>query len=200
MSLEQYRNLDLNNPGGWPLGAKLIALVLVVAVIAGAGWYFDWQDQRDELAQVRSKEQDLRQEFEKKQERAANLEAYEKQLAQMRESFGAMLSQLPSRAEVARLLVDISETGLSAGLAFELFKPQSSIKREFYAELPVSIRVRGTYHEFAQFISGVANLPRIVTLHDVSINSDSGDKSDDGELVMNLTARTYWYLDTEGGG
>lgn len=197
INLEQYRNLDFNNPGNWPLGAKVLAVVLVAAAICMAGWYFDWQNQREDLRRASAKEQELRREFETKQERAANLEAYEDQLAQMRETFGAMLNQLPSRAEVSRLLVDISETGLSAGLAFELFKPKSSIEREFYAELPVNVRVRGSYHEFARFVSGVANLPRIVTLHNVSISSGSGEDND--ELVMDLTARTYWYLEQEGG-
>ncbi|WP_440996384.1 type 4a pilus biogenesis protein PilO [Arhodomonas sp. SL1] len=192
-NLDAYRDLDPQNPGSWPTGAKLAAAVLVTALIAVAGWYFDWQHQIESWENARAEERELREELETKQQRAANLKAYEEQLAEMRESFGAMLRQLPSRAEVSRLLVDISETGLSSGLSFELFRPRESVRKDFYAELPVDIRVRGSYHEFATFVSGVANLPRIVTLHDVSISTgDGGD-----ELVMNLTARTYWYLDDE---
>lgn len=196
MDLAAYRELDLENPGGWPLPAKLVAMVLILALTVAGGWYFDWQNQLASLERVRAQEAELRQEFETKQKRSANLEAYEAQLAQMQESFGAMLRQLPSRAEVARLLVDISQTGLASGLEFELFKPMNPVRREFYAELPVTIRVRGSYHEFARFISGAANLPRIVTLHDIDIAA-GGEKAAAGELVMNLTAKTYWYLEEE---
>ncbi|WP_435102948.1 type 4a pilus biogenesis protein PilO [Arhodomonas sp. AD133] len=198
MNFERYRNLDFNDPGSWPAGAKAIAAAVVIALAVGAGWYFDWQDQQQQLKQAQAQEQGLRQDFETKQKRAANLEVYKEQLATMRESFGEMLRQLPSRAEVARLLVDISQTGLSSGLEFDLFKPQSPVQQEFYAELPVSIRVRGTYHEFAQFVSGVANLPRIVTLHDVGIEANRNDSENGPILAMELTARTYWYLDEEG--
>lgn len=206
MDLEQFRNLDMNNPGGWPVAAKAIALVVVFALAIAASWYFDWSNQLQRLEQAEAREQQLRQEFETKQRRAANLEAYEAQLAEMEESFGAMLRQLPSRAEVSRLLVDISQTGLGAGLEFELFRPQDPLRREFYAELPVNIRVTGDYREFASFVSGVANLPRIVTLHDIAISRPDGNGGEDGDagdpLRMELTARTYWYLDdeTEEGG
>lgn len=195
MDLEQFRNLDMNNPGGWPLAAKAIALVLVFALAVAGAWYFDWSNQLQSLEQAEAREQQLRQEFETKQQRAANLEAYEEQLAEMEESFGAMLRQLPSRAEVSRLLVDISQTGLGAGLEFELFRPQESLRREFYEELPVNIRVTGAYEEFAAFVSGVANLPRIVTLHDIAISRAGDEAEEDEELSMELTARTYWYLD-----
>jgi len=199
MDLEQFRNLDMNNPGGWPMPVKAIALVLVFALTMGASWYFDWSKQLQRLEQAEAEERQLREEFELKQRRAASLEAYEAQLEEMQESFGAMLRQLPSRAEVSRLLVDVSQTGLGSGLEFELFRPQDPVRREFYAELPVNIRVNGGYREFAAFVSGVANLPRIVTLHDIAI-SRAGEDGDD-DLVMELTARTYWYLqDEEEGG
>jgi type IV pilus assembly protein PilO len=123
------------------------------------------------------------------------LAAYEQQLEEMRESFGAMLRQLPNKTEVAELLVDISQTGLASGLEFELFKPQNEIPQEFYAELPISIRVKGDYHEFGNFVSGVAALPRIVTVHDVDITQGK-----DGELTMDLLAKTYRYMDEEEGG
>jgi type IV pilus assembly protein PilO len=133
--------------------------------------------------------------FETKAKQAVNLEAYEKQLEEMRESFGAMLRQLPNKTEVADLLVDVSQTGLASGLEFRLFQPRAEIPREFYAELPISIQVIGNYHEFGEFISGVAALPRIVTAHDVSIVKSGKDGN--SLLKMVLTAKTYRYLDEE---
>ena len=144
------------------------------------------------LEKAESKELELRQTFEAKAKKAANLAAYEQQLDEMKESFGAMLRQLPNKTEVAELLVDISQTGLASGLEFELFKPQTEVPKEFYAELPISIRVKGNYHEFGNFISGVAALPRIVTVHD--INMQPGE---DGELTMDMLAKTYRYMDEE---
>jgi len=185
-------DLDINNAGNWPWPAKAVAIVLALALAVGAGWYFDWQNQLQELQSARQKEVSLRKEFESKHKRASNLEAYEKQLAEMRESFGSMLRQLPSKAEVSKLLDDITQTGLSAGLEFQLFQPKGEIKKEFYAELPVAIRVTGGYHELARFVSGVANLPRIVTLHDIVIQpTKSGSK-----LQMSATAKTYRYLES----
>jgi type IV pilus assembly protein PilO len=140
------------------------------------------------------KESELRQTFEVKAKKAANLAAYEQQLSEMKESFGAMLRQLPNKTEVADLLVDISQTGLASGLEFELFKPQAEVPKEFYAELPISIRVKGTYHEFGNFVSGVAALPRIVTVHDINIEPD---KDQDGELTMDILAKTYRYMDDD---
>jgi type IV pilus assembly protein PilO len=158
------------------------------------GYWFHTKEQLAELASVESRELDLRVIFEKKAQQAANLEAYEQQLEEMRESFGAMLRQLPNKTEVADLLVDVSQTGLAAGLEFELFNPQSEIPRDFYAELPITIRVIGNYHEFGDFVSGVAALPRIVTLGDITI-AGKGKKSD--LLAMNLTAKTYRYLEED---
>lgn len=194
--------LDLNNIGSWPPVAKGVVLLLVFALVLAGGWYFDWQDQMTTLDSARTQETQLKRTFEMKQKRAANLEAYERQLAEMRSSFGAMLRQLPSKKEVAQLLVDISQTGLSSGLEFELFKPQPEIKREFYAELPVKIKVKGTYNQFGKFVSGIANLPRIVTLDSISIEPYKKGKkgaNQDGttELTMNITARTYWYLENQ---
>ncbi|MDN3516898.1 type 4a pilus biogenesis protein PilO [Aquisalimonas lutea] len=186
--------LDINEIGVWPWPAKAAVIIVVFALVVAAGWYFDWQNLQEELEEVQAQEQQLRTEFETKQRRAAALDDYKEQLAEMEESFGAMLRQLPSRVEVAGLLVDISQTGLSAGLEFELFRPQQTQEQEFYAEMPIDIEVRGGYHQFGRFVSGVANLPRIVTLHDVSISRTE----DGGGLAMQATARTYWYLD-EGG-
>ena len=199
MNLSDINNLDMNNPASWPEAVKVVAMLLLLGLVVAAGWWFDWRHQMDRLQQVQAREGELRQQFETKQRRAANLEAYERQLEEMRESFGAMLRQLPSRAEVSRLLVDISQTGLASGLEFELFKPENPVRREFYAELPVTIRVRGSYGEFARFVSGVANLPRIVTLDNVQIGpgSNQGAAGTGDNLIMSVTARTYWYLDEE---
>lgn len=186
--------LDINEIGIWPWPAKAAVIIVVFGLVVAAGWYFDWQNLQEDLEEVQAQEQQLRSEFEIKQRRAAALDDYKEQLAEMEESFGAMLRQLPSRVEVAGLLVDISQTGLSAGLEFELFRPQQTQEQEFYAEMPIEIEVRGGYHQFGRFVSGVANLPRIVTLHDVSISQTDND----GELAMQATARTYWYLN-EGG-
>jgi type IV pilus assembly protein PilO len=194
MNLSDLNNLDLQDAANWPAPIKAAAAIIVFALVVAGGWYLDWNKQARSLEQVVAKEAQLKQAFESRQRRAANLEAYEQQLAEMEATFGAMLRQLPSQADVPKLLVDVSQTGLASGLEFELFKPLPEIKREFYAELPVSVRVRGNYHQFARFISAVANLPRIVTLHDISI--EQSGKS--GGLVMNLTAKTYWYLEATG--
>jgi len=195
VKLSDLQNLDLNDTANWPLPVKIVAAVLLLAAVVAAGWYLDWDSQAQTLASYQKKERELRATFETKQKRAANLEAYEQQLEEMQASFGAMLRQLPSKAEVAKLLVDISQTGLASGLEFELFKLENETRREFYAELPVKIKVHGSYRQLANFVSGVANLPRIVTLHDITI----GDKdSKTGRLSMSLTAKTYWYLDDSG--
>lgn len=190
MDLSELNNLDFNNAGAWPLPVKIAASALIVVAVATAGWYFDWKNQSAQLEKERKQEITLRSEFEEKQKRAANLEAYEAQLAEMRSSFGEMLRQLPSKAEVAQLLVDISQTGLAVGLEFDTFKPQSEVKREFYSELPVNMTVRGSYSELSQFVSGISNLPRIVTVHNISIKPTSAASN---ELQMALTAKTYWY-------
>ncbi|MCU7854635.1 MAG: type 4a pilus biogenesis protein PilO, partial [Candidatus Thiodiazotropha sp. (ex Lucinoma borealis)] len=147
---------------------------------------------------VEKKELELRNTFETKQAKASNLEAYRKQLEEMKQSFGTMLRQLPDKTEVAELLVDVSQTGLAAGLEFELFKPQAEVPREFYAELPIELIVTGKYHEFGSFISGLAALPRIVTIHDIKI--ERGDPKEEGDdLLLKATAKTYRYLDEEEG-
>ena len=195
MELSQLNELDLRNVASWPMPARLAVIVLIFAAVLGLGYWLDIKDQRMRLEKAEQKEAELRQAFEIKAKKAANLQAYEQQLEEMKESFGAMLRQLPNKTEVAELLVDISQTGLASGLEFELFKPQSEIPKEFYAELPISIRVKGDYHEFGNFISGVAALPRIVTVHDVAI-----EQSKEQGLTMNILAKTYRYLDEEEGG
>ena len=189
--------LDLTNIARWPAAARAVIILFIMGGVIFLGYWFHTKDQLVVLEDAERKEGDLRIIFEKKAEQAVNLEAYEKQLEEMRESFGAMLRQLPNQTEVADLLVDVSQTGLASGLEFELFKPKSENPMEFYAELPISIRVIGDYHEFGDFVSGVAALPRIVTLHDIRIGRAKG------KLAMNLTAKTYRYLEDEereGGG
>ena len=183
-------DLDLSNIGAWPTAAKVVVIVIVCVGVAVAGFFLDTKKQIEKLEQAEKQEMTLKPEFENKQAKAVNLEAYKQQLKDIEESFGAMLRQLPSKTEVEGLLVDISQTGLASGIEFQLFKPQGERFIEFYAELPISMKMTGTYHQFGNFVSGVAALPRIVTLHDISINSDTG-----GRLTMEVTAKTYRYLD-----
>ena len=190
MNLE-LDQLELADVARWPAAARAVVILFLMGGVIFLGYWFHTKDQLVELEQAEQQEVDLRVIFEKKAQQAANLEAYEKQLEEMRESFGAMLRQLPNKTEVADLLVDVSQTGLASGLEFELFRPQAENPREFYAELPISIRVIGEYHEFGNFVSGVAALPRIVTLHNININR-AGNM-----LSMDLTAKTYRYLETE---
>ena len=196
MNLQDLNELDLSNVGDWPAIVKGI-VILILCALVGVGWYFyDIEDQYKDLERKQKTESDLRLDFETKQAKAANLDAYRAQLAEMKESFGAMLRQLPNKTEVADLLVDVSQTGLAAGLEFELFQPQGEVPKDFYAELPIKIRVLGKYHEFGEFVSGLAALPRIVTIHDAEIKAKSAKESD--ILVLEATARTYRYLDEAG--
>lgn len=190
----QFSNLDPENIGNWPILVRSLIIIACSVVVLGGVYYFDTQDQLDELDKHRQEETQLKATFEKKQAKAVNLEAYKAQMKEMRESFGTMLRQLPSKTEVADLLVDITQTGLASGLEFDLFKPQPEIPKEFYAELPININVKGNYHELGQFVSGVAALPRIVTIHNINIKSNKGPTS-----VLNMTAvaKTYRYLDDE---
>ncbi|MDH3588700.1 MAG: type 4a pilus biogenesis protein PilO [Gammaproteobacteria bacterium] len=195
---DQLRSLDFNDIGRWPLLFRALLIGLFFVLVVGGGiYYIVIKDQLPELERVQKAEQGLRQTFENKQKKAVNLAAYTEQLNQMEGSFGAMLRQLPNRTEVPSLLVDISQTGLAAGLDEELFQPSGEVQRDFYAELPIRIRLRGSFHELAAFVSGVAALPRIVTLHDIAISRTKNEK--DADLVLDLTAKTYRYLDEDGG-
>ena len=196
---DQLRNLDPNDPGRWPIGVRVATVVLLFLVAAAGGYYFlVWKKQRPVLLEERAKEGQLMESLTTKAKRAANLDAYRVQLAEMEKSFGAMLRQLPNKTEVPNLLVDISQTGLGAGLEEKLFQPQGEVKKDFYAELPISIRLTGGYHEMGKFASGIAALPRIVTVHDIEISPQSGrNLAEPGELTFNVTAKTYRYLDEE---
>jgi type IV pilus assembly protein PilO len=199
--LEELRNLDPNDPGRWPFGVRVGTVALVFLLAAAGGYYFFvWNSQRPLLLEARAKESELMLTLGVKARRAANLEAYRMQLAEMEKSFGAMLRQLPNRTEVPNLLVDISQTGLAAGLEENLFQPQGETRNDFYAELPITIRLSGGYHEMGRFASGIAALPRIVTLHDIEISPPGGPgraNAAPGELTLNVTAKTYRYLDDE---
>lgn len=187
-------SLDFNNIGSWPVAVRSVLIALLCIAVLAAGYFLDTQGQLEKLDRARLEENRLKQEFEAKQAKAANLDAYREQMKEMKESFGAMLRQLPSKTEVESLLVDISQTGLSSGIQFQLFKPEPERFIDFYAEQPIRMVVTGTYHEFGRFVSGVAALPRIVTLQDIDITgAGKGAKSE--KLKMTLLAKTYRYLD-----
>ena len=194
--LEELRSLDPRDPGRWPfafrVGAVVLAFVVASALLV---YYFVWSAERPELQQREAEEQGLRQEFKTKHSKAVNLEVYKQQLKDIERSFGALLRQLPGKTEVPSLLVDISQTGLAAGLQEKLFQPQAEQRKDFYAELPIKIRLTGSYHQFGEFVSGIAALPRIVTLHDIDIKQDNKDAYD--QLSLELTAKTYRYLDED---
>jgi len=194
--LEELRSLDPRDPGRWPLPVLAGAVAVAFLVVAGVLIYlFVWNEQRPRLQQFAAEEQTLKQEFRDKHAKAVNLEVYKQQLKDIERSFGALLRQLPGKTEVPSLLVDISQTGLAAGLQEKLFQPQPEVKKDFYAELPIKIRLSGSYHQFGEFVSGIAALPRIVTLHDIDIKSDSKDAYD--QLSLELTAKTYRYMDED---
>ena len=193
--LEDLQSLDTSDVGRWPFLFRALFVGLTFALVAvGGTYYFVWKDKAPLYDQVKAKEMtELRPRFENRQRKAANYEAYKAQLEEIEQSFGAMLRQLPGKTEVPSLLVDISQTGLAAGLEEELFRPDDEQMKDFYAELPIQIRLTGTYHELARFVSDVAELPRIVTLHNVELTQRSD--STVGALTMDVTAKTYRYLE-----
>ncbi|HWA13598.1 MAG TPA: type 4a pilus biogenesis protein PilO [Burkholderiales bacterium] len=190
MTLDELRNLNPRDIGNWPVLPKLGALLLLLVALVFAGYWFDWRGQLETLAAERAKEQDLRTAFLDKKKQAVNLEAYRKQLADIEESFGEMLKQLPNKSEMEALLSDINQAGLGRGLQFDLFRPaRAETQSEFYAELPITIRLIGSYHDIGAFASDVSQLSRIVTLNDVGLTEK------DGALVLDATAKTFRYLD-----
>ena len=187
-------NLDLTNIGSWPLAIKGVLITVVAVGVLAFGYFVDIQAQQEELERNISEEKRFKEDFEIKQAKAANLDAYKAQMVEMEDSFGAMIRQLPSKTEVEDLLVDISQTGLASGIEFQLFKPLAEKHIEFYAELPITLKMTGTYHQFGEFVSGIAALPRIVTLENISLKSAKG-KGKKETLTMDVTAKTYRYLD-----
>ena len=185
-------NLDFSNIGSWPVAIKGVLITVVAVGVLALGYFVDIQAQQENLDQITNEEKRLKEDFEFKQAKAANLDAYKAQMVEMEDSFGAMIRQLPSKTEVEDLLIDISQTGLASGIEFQLFKPLAEKHIEFYAELPITLKMTGTYHQFGEFVSGIAALPRIVTLENISIVGGKGKK---GSLTMDVTAKTYRYLD-----
>ena len=192
--IEELQSLDVNDIGRWPLLFRAAVIVLVFVAVTFAGvWFTIVKDKAPVLQRAQAEEQELRVTFENKQRKAANYDAYKAQLAQIEQSFGTMLRQLPGETEIPSLIVDISQTGLAAGLQEKLFQPQAEVPRDFYAEKPIKIRLTGGYHEMANFVSGIAALPRIVTLHDINITPEQ--KGDFDSLSLEVTAKTYRYIE-----
>ena len=195
--VEELKYLDVNDVGRWPLLFRAAVIVILFAVVLGTGvWFTIIQDKAPQLQRAQEDEATLRVTFENKQRKAANYDAYKAQLAQIEQSFGTMLRQLPGQTEIPSLIVDISQTGLAAGLQEKLFQPQGESPKDFYAEKPIKIRLSGGYHEIANFVSGIAALPRIVTLHDINITPEEQNSFD--KLSIEVTAKTYRYLDEDG--
>lgn len=188
-------NWELEHAGTWPAPVKLVIILVVCVLVAGVDYYLMTQDQLTQLNNEQAKEQDLKNSFEAKQRKAVNLEEYKQQLDEIEKSFGDLLRQLPDKTQVPDLLVDVSQTGLASGLEFEMFKPGAEIPKEFYAELPIDIRVIGNYMEFGTFISGLASLPRIVTIHNVKIQPRKEGAKGGKPLVMEALVKTYRYLE-----
>lgn len=194
--VDELQNLDANDVGRWPLPFRVGVIVIVFVLVVALGiYFFIVKDKAPLLERAQNEEQELRLTFENKQRKAANYDAYKAQLEQIEQSFGTMLRQLPGETEIPSLIVDISQTGLAAGLQEKLFVPQAEIPKDFYAEKPIKIRLTGGYHEIGNFVSGIAALPRIVTLHNINITRESNE--DFNNLSMEVTAQTYRYLDEE---
>ena len=192
--IEELQSLDVNDIGRWPLVFRMGVIVLVFLAVTFAGiWFTIVKDKAPVLKRAEAEEQALRVTFENKQRKAANYDAYKVQLAQIEQSFGTMLRQLPGETEIPSLIVDISQTGLAAGLQEKLFQPQAEIPKDFYAEKPIKIHLTGGYHEMANFVSGIAALPRIVTLHDITITPEQAGSFD--SLNLEVTAKTYRYIE-----
>ena len=192
MTLDDIRRLNFREAGNWPLLPKIAVLGLLVALILLAGAFFDWKDQLDALDRAQDEEAKLRVSYTEKKAKAVNLELYVQQLKEIEQAFGALLKQLPNKSEMDALLTDINQAGLGRGLQFELFRPAARERMaDFYAELPITVKVTGTYHDMGAFASDVAQLPRIVTLNDIGIVNDKGT------LTMDATAKTFRYLDED---
>ncbi len=190
--LRDFRGLDPNDPGQWPLLPRVVTLVAILVAIVVGGWWFDWSDQLAMLDTKQREEVTLKDDWLGKKRQAINLPEYRRQLSEIDRQFGALLKQLPNRSEIESLLADINQAGLGRGLQFDLFKPGSEGMKDFYAELPIAVRVTGSYHDLGEFVGDVAQMPRIVTLNDIAIESIK-----DGILKFDATAVTYRYLDDD---
>jgi type IV pilus assembly protein PilO len=201
MKLEDFNNIDFQNAGNLPLPVKAVLLAVIFALIIAGGYWFFWSPASEELEVARAKETELRQVFLDKKRQSINLEKYKQQMIDIERTFGALLKQLPDKSQMDGLLTDINQAGLARGLEFELFKPGQEVVGDFYAEMPISIKVTGSYHDFGAFATDISRLSRIVTLNNLVITSvgkdgkSTKDASDGGKLQIEATAKTYRYLD-----
>ena len=193
MTLDDLKNIDINNLGSWPVPLKIGGILVVCVIVLFAGFWFLIQDELEQYSEAQKKEEGLRETYMNKRALAINLPAYKEQMEEMEQTFGSLLRQLPNTTEVPDLLVDITQAGLGRGLELTLFRPEKELPKDFYAEMPISVEVRGSYHELAQFVSDVAALPRIVTFGDIAISAGK-----DNKLSMSAKAKTYRYME-EGG-
>ncbi len=189
---EDFKGLDPQDPGMWPTVPRVVVAALLLVLTVAGFWWFDWQGQVETLAARESEEIQLRESWTTKKRQAVNLDEHRRQLAEIDRQFGALLKQLPNRAEMDSLLSDINQAGLGRGLQFELFKPGADVIKEFYAEMPIDVRLTGVYHDLGEFVADLASMPRMVTLNDVGIEADK-----DGRLKLQAKAVTYRYLDEE---
>jgi type IV pilus assembly protein PilO len=195
MNLDDFRNIDLNNVGSLPVPVKLVLLAFLFVVVVGLGYVFLWSGQLEEWSQAEAKEQELRQTFLDKKSQAVKIDAYRQQMVDIEKTFGALLKQLPDKSQMDGLLTDINQAGLGRGLEFDLFKPGAEVMADFYAEMPIQVKIKGTYHDIGAFATDVSKLSRIVTLNNLNsapINKDAKD----GMLSMEAVAQTYRYLDS----
>ncbi len=188
-----FRNMNPNDPGSWPLVPRMTMLAAVFLLVLAGGWWFFWSDQLLELETKEKEQEALKQEYLDKKRQAVNLDLYIQQLAEIDRSFGALLKQLPNKSEIEALLIEVNQAGLGRGLQFELFKPGQEVVKDFYAELPVSVKINGSYHDFGAFAADIAKLPRIVTLNNISLAPASNGQ----QLSLDAITKTFRYLDDE---
>lgn len=189
---DEFRGLNPNDPGSWPQLPKIAALLGILLVLTVAGWWFLWSDQLAELELKQKEEETLKQQYLEKKRQAVNLDLYIEQLAEIDRSFGALLKQLPNKSEVEALLIEVNQAGLGRGLQFDLFRPGAEQVKDFYAELPIAVKINGGYHDFGAFAADIAKLPRIVTLNNIAIAPVK-----DNALTLDATTKTFRYLDEE---
>lgn len=189
---DDFRFMNPNDPGAWPLVPKVTVLFGLFVAILVAGWWFVWSDQLTELENKQHEEETLKQQYLDKKRQAVNLDLYVEQLAEIDRSFGALLKQLPNKSEIEALLIEINQAGLGRGLQFDLFRPGQEQIKDFYAELPITVRINGSYHDIGAFAADIAKLPRIVTLNNISVTPGGG-----GVLTLDATTKTFRYLDEE---